>query len=151
MIDETGFENPDLLDSELDQLDGLIENSSNNQDHHIALSLAFSALCYDFGYRNYQHYVTIKKTPLTEVAKKHCQEYLPIDKNELVEFSFDVDEKVVLLGEIKKTTSSCQAILLEKAINIFKEYYNDKCFIKSCNKDYLATILEITEGDRPVD
>ena len=136
MIDETGFGNPDLLDSEIDELDGLIENYSNNQDYQTALSLAISAFCYDSGYRDYQHYISVKRTPLTELAKKYCQDYLPIDKNELVEFSFDVDEILALLEEVKKTTSSSQAVLLEKAINIFKEHYNDRCFIKYCNRDH---------------
>ena len=54
------FQNYESKERELDELERLIHLYSNKQEYYIALSLAFSAHCYDFGYRNFQHYMKNK-------------------------------------------------------------------------------------------
>ena len=69
--------------------------------------------------------------------------YLPIDEEEVSELLFEIEELILLLDEIKQTTSSDYKILIEDAIDIFKRYSIDKRFVRFCNEGYLAIKADV--------
>jgi len=137
------FQNYESQERELDELEKLIHLYSDKQEYYIALSLAFSAHCFDFGDSNFQHYITNKLTPLTESQKKLFQCYLITEEEKGVNFLFDVNEIVCTLKEIKNINMTSVVALLDKTLEIFDKYMTDIRFIKNCNKHYLAIKEEI--------
>jgi len=140
------FRSYESKERELDELEGLIQLYSDKQDFYIALSLAFSVHCYDFGYSNYQHFVANKLTPLSEIQKRYFRKYSAPDEGEITEFLFDVNRIIVALKEIKNMNPSSVAVLNETLV-ILKKYSSDLRFVKNCNKDYLEIKKEFSLKD----
>lgn len=132
------FQNYESTERELDELERLIHLYSNKQEYYIALSLAFSAHCYDFGYRNFQHYMKNKLTPLTASQQKLFQSYLAAEDDKGAKFLFDINEIVLTLKEIINIHRTNAAALLKQSIAILTKYSMDARFINNCNKHYLA-------------
>ena len=126
----------------LDPIAALIELYTNRPEEYIALSLAFCAHCYDFGYNNYRCYIANKRTPLTKTQKRILKPYTEPEEDS-AKYIFDADKVCALLKEIKKTIPSSQADSLEKALMIFEKYTADVRFIRKCNEGYLAIREEI--------
>jgi len=120
------------------KLEELIEFYSNKRDFYIALSLALVFYLFDFGCRNFEDHVANKATPLNEKQKSMFRRFLPLDEEGTSELLFEVEEAVLLLGDIKKAASSDYKILLEDAVGVFKKYSKDRRFIRNCNEGYSA-------------